>query len=121
MTLEERVETLERELNRANRRNRRLIMGVAVCISMAAVAWAFTPQVLLAQNAAKTPNVIRANAFVLEDEKGRVRAKLDLVASGPRLVMSDENGKLRAALAAFKSGPRLVLSDEKGGTIWQTP
>jgi len=39
MTIEERVEKLEKELSRANRRNHRLLAEVAVCLEIAGSAW----------------------------------------------------------------------------------
>ncbi len=119
MTIEERLEKVEQELSRANRRNRRLFAGVVVGIGLAVVVWvAPKPQTLIAQDAEKTPtsvkeattapatapalNVIRANAFWLEDEQGRLRAALDVDASGPRLTLYDERDQPRVSLGTNK-------------------
>ena len=75
MTVEERLELLERELKLSNRRNR-LLPGVLLCMSIPLTVWMVSPQSLLGQNAANPVKEVRANRFVLEDEKGKVRAVL---------------------------------------------
>ena len=116
MTLEERLEHLEKELSRANRRNRRLLLAVALCGGIVVVAWIFGPQMLLAQNPANAPKEVHANRFVLEDEKGKPRAELSMINGGPGLILSDEKGNTRVGLSVPKNEPRLELSDEKGKT-----
>ncbi len=71
MTIEARLETLENELSRVNRRNRRVVGGLVAGIVVVAAAWVLKPTALLAQDAASKPSgpkVVRAKAFVLEDE-----------------------------------------------------
>jgi hypothetical protein len=46
----------------------------------------------------KAGGVIRGNCFVLEDEEGRERARLEMRNGGPRLVLLDENGTDRIKL-----------------------
>ncbi len=58
--------------------------------------------------------IIRANAFILEDEKGQTRAVLSMSENGPYLSLVDENGKIRALLSVDKDGPALFLRDDKG-------
>lgn len=116
MTIEERVEKLEKELSRANRRNRGLLAGAALCLGIAVVAWVFRPQTLLAQNAANRPKEVHANRFVLEDDKGKTHAELSMVNGGPGLILTDEKGNTRIGLSVLKDEPRLDLSDEKGKT-----
>ncbi len=111
MTTEERPETLERELARANpacrpagrRRNRRLPAAARL------VAGAFA---LVCIVAGAGCSVIRANTFVLEDKNGHPRAILALVDGGPTLSLFDENEKPRAMLALVDSEPTLTLLDE---------
>ncbi len=66
MTVENRLEILERELCRANRYNSRLLSLVVLVLGLAVVEWMIRPQRLLAQNATSTLNEVRANRFVLE-------------------------------------------------------
>jgi len=55
---------------------------------------------------------IRAKAFVLVDDQGRMRGLLSTANGNPSLVLSDANGNPRAALILDKKGPALGLSDE---------
>lgn len=113
MTIEERLEKLEKELNRANRRNCRLLAGMTLCLALAAFPWIFTPQTLLAQYSVQRPKVIRAAGFVVEDEAGKARATLTVSNEGSLLGLSDEQGNIRAMLRVDKDGPLLELRDEK--------
>ena len=81
MTIEERLEVLERELAEM-----------------------------------KARKVIRANAVIVEDEKGMIRACLSVNEYGPFLSLYDEKDKPRAMLAASNKwlGPTLTLNDENG-------
>ena len=119
MTTDERLENLERELTRAKRRNRWLVVGLAVV--GVALAWTITKSTSGTQTreAAKEPKnaqVIRATAFVLVDDEGRERGKLEMGENGPSLDLYDETGKTRAMLAAGKdlAGSALCLYDDKG-------
>ncbi len=58
---------------------------------------------------------VRANHFILVDEKGRERASLVADQAGSVfLVMFDANGKTRANLSVSNDGPSLVLYDPTG-------
>lgn len=57
---------------------------------------------------------IRATEFILEDEQGRVCAKLWATDEGPALSLFDERGTPRLELALFFFGPRIALFDENG-------
>ena len=46
-----------------------------------------------AQGAATAPTVIRANQFVLDDEKGRPRVWLFVDKNGPRMTMLNDTGQ----------------------------
>lgn len=67
MTVEERLQKLEKELSRVNRRNRRLLAAVVVFLAIGVVCWIFGPQVvlaqLLAQNAANSLREILRKSF----------------------------------------------------------
>jgi hypothetical protein len=116
MTIEERLANLERELARAKRRNRHLLVFALVAggAAVVAAAWIGTPGKVLAESGAKAPNVVRANQFILEDADGRLRAELSVFMSGSVLRLYDENRKRRAGLDVDKDGATLDLSDENG-------
>jgi hypothetical protein len=104
MTTEERLEKVETELKRARWNNR---IFLAIILLAAAVMIAGT---------AKRENIIKANKFILEDDKGVERATLsmlkfkDLV--GPLLSLLDEKGRSSFSVIVDKDGPRLVLFDK---------
>ena len=115
MTTEERLENVERELGRQKRRNHWLL-GVVLLVAVGL----FVP-VLFGITAFRTraevkgtAREVRARSFILEDEYGKVRARLSVLKDGPGLVLYDENGKVRAALSVLKDGPMLRMYDENG-------
>ena len=59
-------------------------------------------------------HIVKANQFVLVDEKGNLRAMLGMTEYGTGLVLFDENDKSRAVLAADEDWSELVLLDENG-------
>jgi hypothetical protein len=101
MTLEQRVEKLERQ----NRWMRLLgAMGLAV------VAAVF----LVAQGKA-APKAIEAEQFVVKDAKGRVRAKLGRLAEGTfGLVIHDAEGNKRIGVLHWDTGTGFVVLGCKG-------
>jgi len=115
LTVEQRVEELEQELHRTNRRIRFLSVGLASCFGIGLTAWILRPHAVLAQNSTPpSTREVRANRFVLEDEKGRARAELQMHDDGPRLAMIDKTGVVRLALHAGENGVGLGLFNEKG-------
>lgn len=114
MTTEERLEKLERELGRAKRHNRCLLAGLAVCLGIGGVAWAFRPEPARAQIVWTGVKEVRANRFILEDKQGKARAQLTVYSDGPRLSLFDQWGKVCAELAATEGGARLALFGQKG-------
>ena len=116
MTIEERLEKVEKELTEAKRRNRWLLTVLGLVIVGLGMVWLLAKTTSSA-TAATTPKVVRANAFIVVDTNGKERAKLDVTKGGQtELVLFDENGEQRALLAVNKDGPGLALSDEKGKT-----
>ncbi len=109
MTVEERLEKVEREL--ANVKPERWLLPiVALTLGGLAVVWTSTRATFAAQARA-----VHAHKFVLEDEKGQVRAELGMTEDAPWLFLSDEKGKRRALLSLTEDGlPGLFLCDEKG-------
>ena len=115
MTIEERLENMERELGRVKRRNRWLLGAILLVAGGLIVPGMFeTTAVRARAQGVKTAKEIRANKFVLEDENGKRRAELGVFEDGPRLTMYDKNGKPRAGPGVLKDGPSLVLGDENG-------
>jgi len=88
MTIKKRLETLERELKKANRRNYWLLIAVLVGVSIIGLtpAKAQTDQPALKE--------IWANKYILVDEAGKVRATLSASRSWPGLWLYDESGKV---------------------------
>jgi hypothetical protein len=132
MTVEERLEKLERELAAAKRNNRRLLIAAGLLVGISALAWLITGSagIVQAQEAEEVPNleiletgnIIRANGFILEDAEGRTRAELVMTEGEPRLRLLDEYGKNRAVLGMNEVKkeiglfllPGLGLYDENG-------
>ena len=117
MTTEERLGRLERELGRS----RRLNLWLLVAMGLAAGAWilavTFRGEQVWAQTTkpgSDSSGVIRAKAFVVEDEKGKPRAQLDATKDGAGLSLYDEKGKPRAQLTTTKDGAGLYLYDGSG-------
>jgi hypothetical protein len=143
MTTEERLAKVERELGRAKRRSRWLVAVVGLAGVGLILIWTLTKTPPAAQpqeaakaakpserlltdeeflgqeaaNAPKPAQVIRATAFVLVDDEGRERGKLEMSKEGPgkdgpSLTLSDENGNIRVMLSmppALDSEPSLVM------------
>jgi len=99
--VEARLEKLERESLVGKRRNRWLLVAVGLAAVGCFLVWSLanTTTVAQAQGANIGPRIIRANQFVLDDEKGRPRVWLFV----------------------DKNGPRMTMLDENGGTIWSQP
>jgi hypothetical protein len=117
MTIEERLEDMERELRRVKRRNRWLLGAILlVVVGLIAPEVFETTAIRARSKEVETANEIRAMSFVLEDENGTVCAMLTATKDGPMLGLYDENGKTRAGLRLTKDGPDLVLLDENGKT-----
>jgi len=114
MTTEERLAKVEQELGRAKRRSRWLLAALGLGLGVLALVWVSAASTLRAEaQDAAGGRTVRANAFILEDEGGRVRAVLAVTEDGVLLSLLDEKGKPRASLSAFKQGPGLNLHDEK--------
>jgi len=111
MTAEERLERLEVELGRARRWNRWLLLLVGLAVGACLVVSGLVGREAQAQAAQQE---VRAQRFVLVDDNGKVRAKLETSPDGPALWLYDEKGKPRVVLTALKEGSVLNLYDEKG-------
>lgn len=58
-------------------------------------------------------HVIRARAFILEDDQGRTRGGLRITDEQPGLFLVDENGKECVSLFMLREGPMLLLQDRR--------
>lgn len=114
MTIEVRLATLERELDRARRNMRGLLTGFALAVGALALGWVSSAVPGAAQD--QEYNVIRAEMFILEDADGRVRAELTMSKSGPYLKLFNEKGQPRAMPAGVKGEAVLALANENGET-----
>ena len=97
MTIEERLEKMEKKLRRSNM----LLVGVVLLAVLA-----------ITLGAASHKQVIAASAFNLVDENGKIRAALGMRNEVPGVRLFDENGRTRASLAADNNGASLALIDE---------
>jgi hypothetical protein len=119
MTIEERLENMERELGRVKRRNRWLLGAILVLVGGLVAAGVFKTMVTTAHaQGAGTDKQIRANSFVLDDENGKPRAILGLNKNNLLLGLQDENGKPCASLGVDEHGPALKLFGSDGKVIW---
>jgi hypothetical protein len=87
----ERLERLERDHRPEKRRARWLLVTVGLEVVALLLVWTLVNTTATAQ--AQGAKVIRANQFVLDDEKGRPRVWLYVDENGPRMTMLDENGQ----------------------------
>lgn len=102
MITEERLEKVEKELARAKRRSRVILLAAAMTVAA----------VFLLCAGDAVPKVVRAERFELVDTNGTVRAVLHMsqLAGGPELSLSGPSGS--AHLRVFDSGPQLGLYDK---------
>jgi len=115
MTIEERLENMEREVGCVKRRNRWMLGAILVFLAGLVAAGVFKTTMTTAQvEVAGTAKEIRTRGIYIEDEKGDTRAVLYVNENGPFLRLSGEDGFTRAVLGVFKDGPFLWLSDENG-------
>jgi hypothetical protein len=101
--------TLEQRLQRLERQNRWMKRLGAVMLAVLAVG------VLVAQKKA-VPDEVAAKRFVLRDDQGRERAALGPLEHGCSLGMFDKDRKIGLALGVW-GGPFLVFRDERGETL----
>jgi|SRR5687767_4635594 hypothetical protein len=89
--------------------------GLASVIMTVGVIVAVTTLVYDGPVAAQSvPDVIRVRALELVDERGRVRAQLDVEASGEVVLrLRDSTGTIRVKLGAGHDGSGLLLANER--------
>src|SRR6516162_10003197 len=106
MTIEERVQKLERELRQAQRLTRWFFAGFGLV-----VVGVFLSKSTQAQG---VPDEFRAHGFVVADDTGRRRGVFGWTPAGVILELEDENGRSRVNLMASSTGPLLAFSDARG-------
>ena len=92
------------------------LRGFALAIVTVGVVVAVTALVSDGHIAAaqSTPDVIRARALELVDERGRVRAQLNVESSGEVVLrLRDSAGTIRVKLGAGDDGSGLLLANEQ--------
>jgi hypothetical protein len=95
MTIEERLENMERELGRVKRRHRWLLSAIFLVAGGLIASRVFETTAIQAQaQGAGTAKQVRARSLILEDEKGKLRAMLAVFKEGPSLVLLNKNGKV---------------------------
>jgi hypothetical protein len=104
MTLEKRLEKVEKELKRTRKVN---LVLLAVLMMAGAV---------LIAGAAKPANIIKADGFILLDEKGKERARLvmDNVSPGPKLDFLNQDGKIIISMFSTAKVTGLDFLDKRG-------
>src|SRR5665213_2331992 len=122
MTIEERLEVVEKELNRTKRHNRYLLCVVLVFIGIGIIGaspsnWKSIDDLPPVPDTDTDGNVIKANGFSIEDENGKIRASLRMDRGEPELVLFDVKGKTRICLSMISKygpneGPFLEMLDK---------
>jgi len=112
MSIEKRLETLERDLSRANRRNRLLLGAMGLGLGIAVLIWAAGLRTAAAQTSGTALKEVHANRFILDDGNGRTRAELYMTEDGPMLRLYNENKKSRAVLYIHGNQAGLGFKDE---------
>ena len=112
MTVEQRLEKLEQELSRANRRNRRLLGGIILCLGIGFVVWTFRPGVATAQQTGAAIDEVRAKRFIVVDEEGDIRGIFGTNDGGDKtaILLYDEEDRLRIGLHSGGQGAALGLT-----------
>ena len=106
--------TLEQRVNALERRNR--ILTALLLLGAIGLIWKWDNNTDVAYAGEEKENVIRATAFLLENEEGRVCAMFKIEDGGPVLNFLDTNGQTRSKLALIgeEEYPLLNFLDGKG-------
>ena len=113
MTIEQRINNLERQLSIT-----RWLLILVILTFVVAIAWNSKTIVTVAeaQQVDNDQKVIRSNTFILEDKDGKIRGIWGFSNDGnPVLQLYDNNVKVRASIGMDKIGdkvtPRFMLLD----------
>jgi hypothetical protein len=109
--LTRRLETLEARTARLARHNAWLvrILLVTVAVAVSAVVASYRSEVQA--QARPRGRVVEAERFIVRDAKGKIRAVLGNLESGPGLALMDPDEKERVALGVALTGPVLTFRD----------
>jgi hypothetical protein len=104
MTLEERIEKVEKELKRTRKVNLVLLAGLMLA------------GIVFIVGSAKPANIIKADGFILLDDKGKERARLvmDTVSPGPKLDLLNQDGKIIISMFSTAKTTGLDFLDKRG-------
>ena len=112
MSTSERLRRVERELCGARRLRAWLVVWTVLAVARLVATFVRNERVVGAQ--ARRDVVVRATAFILEDDSGRTRAVLDMLQGGPALSLTDDGGRRRVVLGTNATrGSGLILYDYK--------
>ena len=112
MSLEQRIEELERQNRRIKRAGLLTVVGVLAATLLYVGLQATSRAIAQGRTESK---VIEATEFRLVDRSGKLRAALGMANGEPGLVLYDKDGKARASLELGKNGePALTLYDKDG-------
>ncbi len=112
MTLEERMDGLERQNRRLKRAGALALAGVASLLLLGAARGSRLVEA----------EAVKAKAFVLVDDKGRTLAALHAVGFGTHLVIKDEKEVGRVVLGVSREQkPYIRIDDPSRKTVWSAP
>lgn len=105
------LESLAERVNRVERQNRRLRIGVVVALLLIVAVAASAVSLVKARK----PKALEAERFVLRDADGKMRADLGLTKEKrPALTLYDAKGTARVSLDLAEEGPSLVMHNAQG-------
>jgi hypothetical protein len=86
----------------------RFVIGLTL-VNLTLFVYQFASKPVVAQS---VPDVVRARALELVDDRGRSRASIDVVPEGDVVLrLRDESGTIRVKMSANRSGSGLLLLD----------
>jgi hypothetical protein len=97
-----------------------IIVSISSFLGGAFVQFIFHPPEVIAKESVKSATVLKANKFLLTNQKDQIRASLSLDSFGekderPALILFDKDGKPRATLfLGNNDSPEMALYDKSG-------
>jgi len=114
MSIEKRLERLERELGKQERRNKRLLAMVVLLVF--AMVFGFFLMGPPGGAQAESNGQVVAREIILVDDEGNARLKLGASQDQPGLALLGRDGSPLAVFAAHGDGSFLVLNNSRGKT-----
>ena len=84
-----------------------LVLVLSIALAASASSWIYA-----ASTKAEVAPLLRVGAIELVDDRGEVRAQLDVQGQSVVLRLRDADGQIRVKLAASRDGSGLLLLDE---------